>query len=58
MNSTARNVLFWAVILLALLFLWRMANTGMGPRELEHSFTEFMNRVEAGDVARVEVRGT
>ena len=58
MNSTARNVLFWAVILLALLFLWRMANTTMGPRELEPSFTEFMNRVEAGDVARVEVRGT
>ena len=57
MNSTARNVLFWVVLLLAIVFLVKMLNTGMGGNTQEPTFTEFMDKVEAGEVAKVEVNG-
>jgi cell division protease FtsH len=56
-NPTLRNLLFWAVLILAVVFLVRMLNTSMGPGEQEPTFTEFMNKVEAGEVAQVEIRG-
>ncbi|MFQ5662376.1 MAG: ATP-dependent zinc metalloprotease FtsH [Terriglobia bacterium] len=56
MNSTVRNVLFWVVLLVAIVFLWKMLNTGMGPREQQPTFSEFMDKVEAGQVAKVELR--
>jgi cell division protease FtsH len=56
-NSTLRNLLFWAVLILAVIFLVRMLNTSMGPGEQEPTFSEFMDKVEAGEVATVEVRG-
>ncbi|NIP14423.1 MAG: cell division protein FtsH, partial [Gemmatimonadetes bacterium] len=57
MNSTLRNILFWVVLLVAIVFLWKMVNTGIGPREQEPTFTEFMDKVEATQVAKVVVRG-
>jgi len=57
-NSTLRNLLFWAVLILAVVFLVRMLNTSMGPGEQEPTFSEFMDKVEAGDVAKVEIRGS
>ena len=57
MNSTLRNLLFWAVLILAVVFLVRMLNTSMGPAEQEPTFSEFMDKVEAGEVATVEIRG-
>ena len=51
MNSTARNIAFWVVLLLAIVFLVMMLNTGMRGGEQEPSFTEFMNKVDAGQVA-------
>ncbi|HKZ52597.1 MAG TPA: ATP-dependent zinc metalloprotease FtsH [Candidatus Acidoferrales bacterium] len=58
MNSTLRNLLFWAVLILAVVFLVRMLNTSMGPAEQEPTFSEFMDKVEAGEVATVEIRGS
>ena len=58
MNSTLRNLLFWAVLILAVVFLVKMLNTGMAPAEQEPTFSEFMNKVEAGQVAKVEIRGS
>ncbi len=57
MNSTLRNLAFWAVLILAVVFLVRMLNTSMGPGQAEPTFTEFMDKVEAGEVAKVEIRG-
>ncbi|MFQ5777498.1 MAG: ATP-dependent zinc metalloprotease FtsH [Terriglobia bacterium] len=57
MNSTARNILFWVVLLLAIVFLVKMLNTGMGGNTQEPTFTEFMDKVEAGEVAKVVVNG-
>lgn len=57
MNSTARNVAFWVVLLLAIVFLVMMFNSGVTRSEKEPSFSEFMNKVEAGEVAKVEIQG-
>ncbi len=57
MNTTLRNILFWVVLLVAIVFLWKMVNTSISPREQEPTFTEFLDKVEAGQVASVVVRG-
>ncbi|MFQ5723672.1 MAG: ATP-dependent zinc metalloprotease FtsH [Terriglobia bacterium] len=57
MNTTLRNILFWVVLLVAIVFLWKMVNTSISPREQEPTFTEFLDKVEAGQVASVIVRG-
>jgi cell division protease FtsH len=51
-NSTLRNLLFWAVLIMAVVFL------SMGPGEDEPTFSQFMTKVEAGEVAKVEIRGS
>jgi cell division protease FtsH len=56
-NSTLRNLLFWAVLIMAVVFLVRMLGTGMGSQEQEPTFSEFLTKVEAGQVAKVEIRG-
>ena len=58
MNSTLRNLMFWAVLILAVVFLVKMLNTGMTQAGQEPTFSDFMNKVEAGQVARVEIRGS
>ncbi|MGH9863117.1 MAG: ATP-dependent zinc metalloprotease FtsH [Candidatus Acidiferrales bacterium] len=58
MNATLRNMLFWAVLILAVLFLVKMLGTGVSTAEQEPTFSEFMNKVEAGQVWKVEVRGS
>lgn len=56
MNSTVRTIMFWIVLVVAIAFLWRMVSTGPGG-DAEPSFTEFMNKVEEGQVAQVNIRG-
>lgn len=55
MSSSARTIMFWIVLVVAIAFLWRMASTGPGG-DAEPSFTEFMNKVEGGQVAQVTIR--
>jgi len=54
-SSSARTIMFWIVLVVAIAFLWRMASTGPGG-DAEPSFTEFMNKVEGGQVAQVTIR--
>ena len=58
MNSTARTLVFWVLMLVALAVIWKMANTSMGPREVEPTFSEFLDHAEAGEVRQVEIRGS
>ena len=54
MNSTARSVLFWMLILLLAVVLWKMASTSSpGLHELEPSYSEFMAQVDQGRVREV-----
>ena len=57
MNTTLRTVLFWVALAVLIVLFIRMAGVGFGPREQEPSFTEFMDKVKAGQVAEVELRG-
>jgi len=56
-NTTLRTVLFWVALAVLIVLFIRMAGVGFGPREQEPSFTEFMDKVKAGQVAEVELRG-
>ena len=63
LNSTARTILFWLVMVLAAVFLWKMASGTTPDKEDDLSFSLFISRVEQGNVAEVtiignEVRGT
>ena len=57
MNTTLRTVLFWVALAVLIVLFVRMTNIGLGPRALEPSFTEFMDKVKAGQVAEVELDG-
>ena len=54
MNSTIRTILFWLVMILLAVLLWKMTQTG-GPasRELPLSYTDFLSNVERGNVKDV-----
>ena len=57
MNSTVKTILFWTVILLAIGLLWRVAVSGAGAKTDSPTFGAFMQKVDSGDVATVEVSG-
>ncbi|MFQ5694564.1 MAG: ATP-dependent zinc metalloprotease FtsH [Terriglobia bacterium] len=57
MNSTARNILFWVVLILAIVFLVRMLNTGLTPAKEDLTYTAFLKKVEDGEVRKVVIRG-
>ena len=57
MNTTLRTVLFWVALAVLIVLFIKMAGVGFGPREAEPSFTEFMDKVKAGQVVEVELRG-
>ena len=51
MNSTIKTVLFWAVIVVSAVLLWQVVRTGStGPKEKEIGFSDFLSKVDAGDV--------
>ena len=59
MNSTVKTVLFWLVILASCLVLWQVVKAGSaGPKEREISYSEFVSRVQQGDVESVTINGT
>ena len=50
-NSTIKTVLFWAVIVVSAVLLWQVVRTGTtGPKEKEIGFSEFLSKVDSGDV--------
>ncbi|HUR36431.1 MAG TPA: ATP-dependent metallopeptidase FtsH/Yme1/Tma family protein, partial [Terriglobales bacterium] len=59
MNSTAKQVVTWVVLLVAAIALWQVViKTSGGPKEAELSFTEFMARVERGEVRSATIKGS
>ncbi|MEM0943942.1 MAG: ATP-dependent metallopeptidase FtsH/Yme1/Tma family protein, partial [Pseudomonadota bacterium] len=57
MNNT-RNLAFWAFVILILITLFTLFQDGGGPgRGNEIAFSDFMNRVEAGEISEVEIDG-
>ncbi len=56
MNPTARNALFWIVLLGTIVFLLMMLGSSITGTVQEPAFSEFMNKVESGQVAKVEIQ--
>src|SRR5713101_2550057 len=53
-SSTAKTVFFWIAIVLLGVLLWKLVSAnGTQAREDEPSYSEFMAKVEAGDVKEV-----
>jgi cell division protease FtsH len=53
-SSTAKTILFWISIVFLGVMLWRLvSNNGQSTRELEPSYSEFMAKVDAGEVKEV-----
>ncbi len=56
MNSTVRTILFWVMMIALAAVLWRMAsNGGPTPREEEPTYTQYMDKVNSGDVKDVTI---
>ena len=54
MNSTIRTILFWLVMILLAVLLWKMTQTGgQASREQTPTYTEFLTNIERGNVKDV-----
>ena len=58
MNTTAKTVVFWVVMLATAVLLWQVVKTGTPSKEENLNFTRFLTEVEAGNVAEVTIIGT
>ena len=58
MNSTAKQVVFWLVILLFGVLLWQVVHmSANGMKDQEINFSDFMNKVNQGAIADVTIDG-
>jgi cell division protease FtsH len=55
-NSTVRTILFWLLMILLAVVLWRMASTGgTSPHEEDLGYTGFVAKAQGGDVKDVTI---
>jgi len=58
LNQAVKSALFWGVILVAAVALWRITLVGGNQQSSpEISYSLFLSRVDAGDVAKVTISG-
>ncbi len=58
MNSTAKTIVFWLVILVSAFLLWQVVTAShAGPKEKEVNFSQFLSDVNQGRVKEVTVTG-
>ena len=56
MNSTVRTILFWLLMILLAVVLWKMASTGgQTAHEDEPNYTNFLAKVQSGSVKDVTI---
>lgn len=56
MNSTVRTILFWLLMILLAVVLWKMASTGgQSAHEDEPNYTNFLAKVQSGNVKDVTI---
>jgi len=58
MNSTVKTIVFWIVILFAATALWQVVKSGSTQNAPEISYSQFLSKVDAGDVVRVKIAKT
>ncbi len=58
MNSTLKSLLFWMVLIVVGVLIWNFSTNFVNQRESVISFSDFMDRVDAGQVASVTITGS
>ncbi len=58
MNSNIKTLVFWAVLIVVAVLLFTVVKTGQGPKEQQITFTQFLNKIDEGQVAEVTITGT
>ena len=59
MNSTVKTIMFWVFILICLMLLWGVVSRGAGMgKEPEYSYSDLLDKIEAGLVQDVTIQGT
>ena len=60
MNSTVKTIMFWVFILVCLMLLWTVVQRGtnMGGKDTEVTYSDLLNKIEAGQVQDVTIQGT
>jgi len=56
-NSNIKTLIFWVVLICVAVLLFAVVRAGQGPKEATLSFTEFMTKVEEGQVREVTLTG-
>ncbi len=56
MNSTLKSLLFWMVLVVVGVLIWQFS-TGLRPNPSPIPFSQFLQKVEVGDVASVVITG-
>ena len=56
MNTLLKNIAFWTLIILAVLFFYKFLSANR-PDQVEISFSQFMADIEAGRVTKVTITG-
>jgi cell division protease FtsH len=56
LNTLIKNILFWTVIIIAVLFFYKILS-GNRPDQIEITFSQMMAEVDAGRVAKVTITG-
>ncbi|MGA2148677.1 MAG: ATP-dependent zinc metalloprotease FtsH, partial [Bryobacteraceae bacterium] len=55
MNSNVKTIIFWVVLISVAVLLIAVVKTGQGKKEDALTFTEFLNKVQAGEVKDVTI---
>ncbi|HET7103604.1 MAG TPA: ATP-dependent zinc metalloprotease FtsH [Terracidiphilus sp.] len=60
MNSTVKTIMFWVFILICLMLLWGVVQKGtsMGGKDAEVSYSDLLDKIDAGQVQDVTIQGT
>jgi len=56
-NSNIKTLVFWVVLICVAVLLFAVVRTGQGPKEVQISFTEFLQKVREGQVKEVTIAG-
>jgi cell division protease FtsH len=54
-NSTVKTAIFWVVMLCTAILLWRVVQTGSAPKPAQLTYSDFYDKVKAGQVKSVVV---
>ena len=58
MNSNIKTLIFWVVLICLVVLLFAVVRTGQGRREQQITFTEFLDKVQEGQVKEVTINGS